>query len=388
MTSLVLLDLRADGRLRLNEGACLPLRSAFGGCRACAQACPVQAITVDIERVRVTEACIGCGRCAAVCPNEALAADGLEELQAALRTPLPQGVRLECSRVPSREDRPGTVRVPCLGGISPGRLAELQAHAGDTPVQLIDRGWCGQCNAGGAAHPAQRAVATVTLWLTNLEGGARQPAVPELRAEPLPMEKAQPFSLPPAPAADPAPISRRQFFRTLAQNPTGMRRRATPMGSDGRAAFPAGTRRASPERTRLLAALDNTARRTGSTVPSEFFPRLTQTGGCVDHRICVAACPTGALAIEDNDGGAALHFSGAACIACGACTRACPEHALQLDAHHGVRQAQVIARHARRACSNCGERFSPRADETLCSTCLKTQRFIGDAMVQLFAAKN
>lgn len=388
MPEQAVIDLRPDGRLRLNEGACLPLRSAFGGCRACAEVCPVGAISVDVQRVTVGETCIACGRCAAVCPNEALTAAGLQALQAATRATTQANIRLECVRVPSNMDRPGTVRVPCLGAISVGWLATLQAHAGDREVHVIDRGWCSQCIAGGADHPARRAIAAVAVWLTGLEGGEATPPVPRLREEPLPLTLARPFEPPTPSANDPAPISRREFLRALARSPAAPNRRPTPIGSDGHAAFPPSARRPSPERTRLLAALDQTAQRTGAEVPAEFFPRLNATGTCVDHRVCVAACPTGALTVEENDGSAALRFAGETCIACGACTRACPEGALRLDEHGGARQAAVLVRHELRACSHCGERFAPRADEPLCAACAKAQRFIDDAMTQLFGTRH
>ncbi|HXF47737.1 MAG TPA: 4Fe-4S binding protein, partial [Burkholderiaceae bacterium] len=114
----------------------------------------MQALQVEIERLSASDACIGCGRCVAVCPNEALEIDGLESLGAATQSAAEMVVRLECSRVPDDEDRPGTVRVPCLGAVSTGWLVQLQAHAGDRPVHVIDRGWCATCPAGGQArHP-------------------------------------------------------------------------------------------------------------------------------------------------------------------------------------------------------------------------------------------
>lgn len=384
------IDLRPDGLLRLREGACLPLRSAFGRCRACADVCPVQALKVEIERLSVSDACVGCGRCVAACPNEALEIDGLEPLGAATQPATEMVVRLECSRVPHDENRPETVRVPCLGAVSAGWLVHLQVHAGDRPVQVIDRGWCATCPAGGQTqHPAQTAIDKAAFWMSNLDCGDRLPALPQLRTERLAPQRAQPLRLPPRNELDPTPISRRQFFRTLASHPTGPKRHAAPMGADGQAAFPASARRPSPERARLLAALDRAARDAGAEVPAEFFPRLTQTGACVDHRVCVGACPTGALSVADAGDATRLRFNAETCIACGACVRACPEGALQLDAHGGgARQAQVIAEHERRTCESCGETFAARERVTLCPTCIKTQRFIGDAMTRLFGARN
>ncbi|MFN3564668.1 MAG: DUF362 domain-containing protein [Burkholderiaceae bacterium] len=378
-----LLTLNDDAHLRLDEGACLPLRSHFGGCRACASVCPVGVLSVAVERVELAEGCTNCGRCVGACPNEALQIDGFEPLGK-----LPAGtepIELECAKVPVEVRTADAIVVPCLGGISPGRLAELNERASGRDVQLIDRGWCGQCKAGcGAVHPARPAVDTVALWLHAIDETA---AVPRIVSRPLP-PTLMPAEIPLAEAQrDPGPaMTRRQFFRTLAESPTGRPR--TPMGANGRAAFPASKRRESPERRRLLDALAAAAKRRGGQVPAEFFPRVTNNGACADHRVCTAACPTGALKVVDDDGAATLTFAAAACIGCGACTRACPEGALALDAHGGSPAVTPIASHVQSVCTACGDAFASRAGETVCLACSKSQRFIGDAMTQLFGARH
>ncbi len=59
--------------------ACLKLRPIGVGCEACRDACPVQAIRVETDRVELAAACMGCGRCAAVCPSGALRVEGFGE---------------------------------------------------------------------------------------------------------------------------------------------------------------------------------------------------------------------------------------------------------------------------------------------------------------------
>jgi ferredoxin len=377
-----LLALRDDARLRLDEGACLPLRSQFGGCRACATVCPVGVLSVAVERVTLAEGCTNCGRCVAACPNEALQMDGFETIEKLSLGERP--IELECAKVPADARGAEAIVVPCLGGISPGRLAALNERAAGREVRLIDRGWCGQCKSGcQSAHPAQGAVDAVALWLHAVDESA---AVPHIVSRPLPIDR-MPADIPLAePVRDPGPaMTRRQFFRTLAESPTGRPR--TPMGANGRAAFPASTRRESPERRRLLDAIAAAAQRAGRGVPAEFFPKVANNGACADHRVCTAACPTGALKVTEADGASVLTFSAAACIACGACTRACPEGALAVEPHGGGPERVTVASHTRQPCANCGEHFSPRAGETLCATCKKSQRFISDAMSQLFGAR-
>jgi Fe-S-cluster-containing hydrogenase component 2 len=378
--------LKDGARLRLNEGACLPLRSDFGRCRACATACPAKVIQVEVEQVSLADGCLNCGRCVAACPTDALQLEGYGtpfELAAGTAP-----VEVECAKVPLRERAPGAVEVPCLGALSVGRVAELHEMAGPRGVALVDRGWCGHCSAGCGEHehPAAQVREQLVLWLGAI--GDPRPA-PKWVYRPLSLERLpRDIPVPAAPPDEGPAVTRRQFFRTVAQDPIGRRRKGSPMGESGRAAFPISHRREAPDRRRLLQALDAAAERAGALVPAEFFPRVTASAACADHRVCTAACPTGALKVAAHDGAASLIHAATACIACGACQRACPEGALALEPHGGERAPAVIARHQEQICTACGDTFAPRADETVCLACSKTKRFIGDAMSQLFATKN
>lgn len=375
--------LHAAVKLLLEEGACLPLRSRFGGCRACASACPAGVLDVTVDRVALADGCLQCGRCTAACPTSALHLDGF-----AVGGNPPTGnepLEIECAKVAAAHRSADAIEVPCLGGLSAGRIAAWHEAAGDRGIELIDRGWCGRCSAGGCAQrPAQPALQEVVLWLDAVADPRPRPRFTE---RPLPAES-MPAAIPLRPEPDdPGPaLSRRSFFRTLATDPIGRGRKSTPIGGAGRAAFPASARRESPEKRRLRDALDAAAARAGSTLPNEFFARVTGNGTCLDDRICVGACPTGALNVVETEGAAALTFAATACIGCGACARACPEHALEVAAHGGERAPVVIATHVLRACSTCGEHFAAPEAETECLACRKSRRFIGDAMAQLFGA--
>jgi ferredoxin len=376
--------LNDSARLRLSEGACLPLRSDFGRCRACEAACPAQVIRVQVEQVTLAEGCLHCGRCVAACPTDALQLDGIDLLPAVPAGGAP--IEVECAKVPAAARSAGAIEVPCLGALSVGRLAQLHEAAGERGVVLVDRGWCGDCSAacGSQRHPAAGVHEQVVLWLESL--GDPRPA-PAWAVRPLPKSQMPAaIPVPPAPADAGPAVTRRQFFRSLAEDPVGRRRAATPMGGSGRAAFPASQRREAPDRRRLIDALDRGAERAGATLPAELFPRATNSGACVDHRVCTAACPTGALKVVAVEGGASLTFSATVCIGCGACQRACPEGALAVDPHGGERAPAVVAQHLQQACGNCGDVFTPRGGEALCLACSKTQRFLGDAMAKLFGS--
>ena len=52
------------------------ITDACVSCRACAEACPVEAISQgDSQYVIDADACVDCGACAANCPTEAIVAE-------------------------------------------------------------------------------------------------------------------------------------------------------------------------------------------------------------------------------------------------------------------------------------------------------------------------
>lgn len=397
---------RTPPRLRLHaghvllheEGACLPLRSRHGHCSACAQACPSAALTVTVDAVTLSDACTGCGRCTAACPTQALSlpeVDSLPPASAELAT-----IRFECRKVPAELRAADTAVLPCLGALTPGRL---MAHvAAGTAVRVVDRGWCEGCEAGSSAsnpaHPAAAAVATARLWLNTV--WAQPAALPlSLEREPLPLAL-RPDTIAPAPEPAP-PVDRRRFFRAALDKPAGRERSSpAPMGGDGRAAYPADARQASPERTRQHAALQALAAQGDSSIPAEFFPGLHADARCCDRRMCVALCPTAALTVADDGATARLQFDPLRCIACGTCERACPEGSLQLQPHGGQAGVQTLAGHHRLRCTSCGDAYTAPATGThgssadgatsagLCPVCTKSRRFIDDARRQLFGVPN
>ena len=416
-------SLREDKSLLHDEAACLPLRSRFGQCRACSDACPVGALSVELDAVRLGEACTGCGRCTVVCPTEALTLPDVSKIVARwdeLRSQTTRGEdqttrgeddckvtpatssaspstptpverlprRIECALVPEHARAPGTTVLPCLAALKTSHLCSLAAAS--EAVEIIDRGWCPGCSATkwgqDAPHPASAVVEEARLLLESI--GAKQ--LPQLVSEPLPLGE-RPAERPQSKPEDaPANPARRWFFtRGVAESPA-MPTAVTPMGGDGRAAYPAAKRRPSPDRTRLVASLTQLAAVSGSELPEELFPALAVDDSCCDHRMCVALCPTTALTVFDNGADAHLLFDSPRCIGCGACVRSCPAGALHLSRTGGERQAVRLITHRQQTCSSCGAVFTPSAEmraagrSFVCPTCTKSSDFIADARRQLF----
>src|SRR3989338_4935262 len=120
--------LREDQPLVLLEDACLPMRSPrYATCRACENVCPVKAIHIGETEIQLDENCVRCGRCVAVCPMGALALPGFTVADVMRKTALPLSV--DCWKVPAKLSPEGAVRIPCLGGLSTGRILELVATA-------------------------------------------------------------------------------------------------------------------------------------------------------------------------------------------------------------------------------------------------------------------
>ncbi len=385
------LRLRSNLPLTHEEGACLPLRSVYGQCRVCADACPAKALSVSVAGVELSDACTSCGQCTAACPTQALA---LPEL-AALDTPMspltePTEIRIECRKVPTAAHRGETLVVPCLGALTPGHLMARAAAGID--VAVVDRGWCAGCESNCAdgmfLHLARKTLDVAALWL-EAAGSTRRPAIVEA---PLPLSL-RPEAIPPVPEKNPS-IDRRRFFRAVIERPAGRHRTdATPMGGDGRAAYPADARLPSPERERQRDALLRLTQDLGSEIPAEFYPQVHADSRCCNRRMCVALCPTGALTAVDDGTTSHLQWSSDRCIACGTCVRACPESALTLMPHGGGAGLHTLASHLRACCPECGDNFTPTADKTnadapaICPTCVKSRRFMDDARRQLFGAR-
>ena len=395
--------LRSDRSLMHEEGACLPLRSRHGQCRACAQACPVQALEVSLHALTLGDTCTACGLCTAACPTEALFLPELAVLSNAPNTKNPSvapvrgrgeapALRIECRKVPVQRRQTGSLEVPCLGAVRASHL--LARVASGIRIQVVDRGWCEGCETGsgtcGANHPAAVALEVASMWLE----AAGSDLVPTMVLEPLPLAE-RPHALPSAQAAPPQ-LDRRRFFREALERPAGRGTAApaTPMGGDGKAAYPADRRQASPDRQRLLAAVTALSETAGQAVPAELFPQMQVNADCCDQRLCVALCPTSALSVSDNGLGAHLQFSSERCISCSTCVRACPEGAIQMEPVGGRLGVQTVFSHTRRACATCGDTYTPSraqldaAAPSLCPACSKSRHFMDDARRQLFGQLN
>ncbi len=375
-------SLHSAAPLRFDDAACRTLRGPYGGCRACTKACPAGVLTVDADEVALKDGCLGCGRCTTVCTSGALRVEGFD---VALEGEAAGPIRLDCWKAPPDAAVTESLRVPCLGGLSTGRLLELWIASGSHGLFLMDRGWCRHCSAGaGELHAATRALASAQEWL--LAAGVARDRLPRFVREPRPVRQ-MPAAIPEA--AMQRKVSRRNFFRSVAAQAVDAAQAARPRA----AAYIPYRCGASAERKRLLDSVAEAARQSARPLPVSLFSTATLTDACDGHGICARICPTGALSLRDDaaDGGRTLAFDAAACIACGSCAKACPERALRIEAATALPAGPIeLGRWVLRECEECGEAYSDGANSTpatLCAPCSKNRMLAKDAFGALHGAR-
>ncbi len=382
--------LRPQHPLGIIDDACLPLRAPrYATCRACEDVCPPRAIHVGDDGLRLDESCLACGRCAAACPMGALGLPGFTVPEPARESGATLAV--DCWKVPTKLTPGHGMRVPCLGGLSTGRILEIVAVAGSRPVELLDRGWCAGCSAGGqGGHPSHTALKHACDLLEA--AGAGPERLPRLRDLHLP-PGLMPAAIPAA--VGEAKISRRGFFSALTAKATVAVDQIRPLpGGEvrrrrGFEREPARSR----ERDRMLGALDRITQGGWLSPPPGLFHRIEVNTDCENHQVCASICPTGALAIYEQDRRSELMFDTRLCIGCGECQFVCPTAALQLLPNgYAVQGASLpdrptlLASFAERSCIECGRDFAGRGEESLCPQCRKRQGLARSAFHSLFGS--
>jgi Fe-S-cluster-containing hydrogenase component 2 len=352
-------------RIRFRAAACLPDRFPQVACRRCADACPTAALSARGAGPILGDGCVGCGQCQVACPTGALQVPGFPA-----QPPVARGaIAVDCWRVPAADSPTGALRLPCLGGLSTAALLELTAVAGDGAPELLDRGFCRECPAGGEVHPATRPLAEAHRILEAI--GVPPERRPRLLSRRLPVVRMADH------AGEPLMEGR-------------LSRRALLTGGTARPKHPAGNGATAPgemgrlgERERLFAALARLAPE--CPPPSYLLPRLMGSARCADHEVCASACPSGALSGYRDGEARGIVFDAAACTACGVCVRLCPGQALSLDASGGgAPRSERLTRFATRPCAQCGA--DHLGEDALCPACQRDRDFAQDAFASLFGS--
>jgi len=277
-----------DPTPKLSPERCLLERGAVGGCSACAEACPHDAIDLASHTVVLEEThCTGCGLCVGVCPGIALEYP-LGPLQEAFQKG--QG-KLKCSRAPGDGEE-----VFCLGRLTPGILAWAASRFGEL---TLARGECASCAIGGPRVPEH---------VERMAEEARRyyPAL-ELRliTEPLPSPK----------------IGRRELF----QNLLGATRRlaAEALPEPPEEILPEDEGEPLPDELKLR-------RLAAEKAEDVRWPGVRVLEGCTLCPVCQNACPTAAIHQRREGQARILELELERCTGCEACVHSCPEQVMEL----------------------------------------------------------
>ena len=377
--------------LGLREDACLALRAPrYATCRACESVCPVKAIRVGETAIELKENCAHCGRCAAACPMGALAHPGFSVPD----TPRENGrsLSVDCWKVPGKLSPDGAVRVPCLGGMSAGRILELAA-AGAVSLELLDRGWCYVCSAGSSQeHPAHASLEQARSLLDAVGLDARR--LPTLRVAPLPLHL-MPVEIPASTTE--IKLGRRGFFSMLAAKTAITVDKVMPLAQAAslrRRDFEK-TPLPSLERERLLLGTALIAKSAGITQPRSLFSRVTVSSTCSNHQLCASICPTGALAVFEQGRRTELMFDTRMCIGCNECQTICPSGALSVLPNGYAGVGDVLLDHpirltsfGERSCPECARVYTVKAGEDdICPQCQKRRQLASSAFQSLFGPR-
>lgn len=384
--------LREGLPLSLLDDACLVLRAPrYATCRACENSCPVKALRIGEQVIEVSDDCVRCGRCAAVCPMGALAHPGFAVAAPALENARP--LTVDCWKVPAKLSVDGAVRVPCLGGLSAGRILEVVANAGDSVVELMDRGWCAKCSAGGTArHPAQAALAQARALLQAT--GMAEAQLPRPRLAPLP-----PHLMPteiPAPVTE-TKLGRRVFFSMLSAKTAVVVDKVMPL-AQAQVRRRRGFEKSpvpSTERERLLLGTALIAKAGHAGQPRSLYCKVEVSADCCNHQLCASICPTGALAVFEQGSRTELMFDTQLCIGCQECKAICPSGALSVLPNGYADPNDVLPEYpirltsfGEKTCQECTRVYTEKSnEENLCPQCQKRRNLASSAFQSLFGPR-
>ncbi len=277
---------------RYSKDLCLAAGTAVP-CRACADVCPHEAISVG-RGIEINEVdCSGCGLCVHACPTGALE----------VRPSVQKGVSLRCSKVKGE-----AASVLCLGRLEASELLKI---IGTRDSVTLAHGDCLSCPIGGAA---------VLDAVSQSVEDARQLAALHGREIGFEVVQTDRFDETGTTSA----VSRRELlrggWRSLKERTGDLLAPLDPGEDDPD--LPT-------EMQRRYRVIEASKPEPDGLVPW-VLPDVAQN--CIMCPLCTRACPTGAIERSYEKGQAGvLTLKPEICMGCGACMDACPVDAISMN---------------------------------------------------------
>lgn len=330
---------------------CLNLVHRDAGCRRCADACPVDAISLEHPApILDPEACVACGVCVAVCPTDVFGPDDRTE-QTLLRSVAlaePADLGVVCVRRDDPTAAPLDVtsvvtHLRCLGSLDTADLLALSAD-GRRPVWLDDS-LCDDCPIG-AVHGV---ITRTTAEANSLLGSAHHIRLASAADATSSVREIIDCEHP--------RFTRRAFFRSL-------RDATTDLAEDGDDGIIPHSRR------RLLKVLPEIE--SIEAVEAPFADVTIDADRCTACGSCSRFCPTDALLQTDDKTTFSITFLPSVCLDCGICAVACPEDAISFGTLvERPTDRRVLVTGSLVACESCGTPTAagPHDGRVLCTWC-------------------
>lgn len=341
---------------------CLHRGDKLAHCHACIEACPSEAIQAGRPPQFQVDACERCLACLPLCPTGAFAAeDELPRLSSCLQRLDVETLEVVCQqhKTPSLGLAGKTAAIQvrgCLAGL--GTASYLQLATTSLMRVVVRTDACAACSWQTLPEQVRRQIDQAQTWL---QAWQRADFVQELPSLDEPVKR-------PVHRADAPPMSRRDLFRGKVQEPP-------PIDV---------TSSLNPfhQRLRTINALQQLPRDAfdlSAAAPCEAgFASPIVDQSCSACGTCVRACPSGALALEQDgdEGHFQLTFALQACLACDVCAHLCPEQALTV--RHEATLGQILSAPVEtilfegivERCRRCNGSFAAHSmNDGLCSVC-------------------
>ncbi len=327
--------------------ACVYALLESASCRACVEACPQGAWSLDDESLDIdTARCDGCGLCAPACPQGVIH-HGYEPVRRRWKArPLAFAA---CERAPVPESAQA---LPCLHALGLGDLLGLYGDGYRYLVQpAVD---CDPCPRGAGPRLAD------TLGQVNLMLASR--GQPQMRLRVVEAQKWQEMLASTDAPADGPRLGRRGFLRHALG--TGIEEGLKAAGvvdtkQDGLVA--PGT---------LLAQVCD----------DDIIPCVPEIDPlhCSGCDACVRLCPHGAITLVEGDEESHYAVQAQNCTGCGICVDVCEREAISVQRWQAQRQRELPLRV--RTCGGCNFPFhvpvgSIEAQQERCPVCAKATRY-------------